>query len=104
MPKLSYSGEMPTPEQFRADLEGAMAAANPIDDLLMLAEELSQFERQYGMSSQEFYDQYESDMLDDDVDDYFEWMVVYTLFMKTKRSLEVALMRAAVRPEVAELA
>lgn len=38
------------------------------------------------------------------MDDYFEWMVVYTLFMKIKRSLEVALMRAAVRPEVAELA
>lgn len=29
MPKLSYTGEMPTPEQFRADLEEAMAAVPP---------------------------------------------------------------------------
>lgn len=104
MPQLTYSGKLPEPEEFRRELEEAMAKANPLDDLLLLSQRLQKFEQQYGMSSEDFLPQYESGVLDDEIDDYFEWMVTYSLFAKTKRLLEATLMRAAVYFEMAETA
>ncbi len=42
MPVLTYTeGNIPTSEQFRKDLEDASKRANPVDDLLEIAEDCS---------------------------------------------------------------
>lgn len=41
-------------------------------------------------------------MLDDDLQHSTEWAATYDLFLKTKRTLESTLMRAAVQPQLSE--
>ena len=100
MPILIYEGAQPSPEQFQADLEQALAITNPIDDLLALAAELHKFEQKYQMSSADFYQQYQAGLLNDELQHCLTWAAIYKMLIKTKRRLENALMRAAVQSEV----
>ena len=56
------------------------------------------------MSSADFYEKYQAGSLDDELQHCLEWVATYDFFMKTKRKLEVALMRAAIQPELLESA
>jgi hypothetical protein len=103
MPELIYKNRLPTPEEFEHDLGEAMAAANPVDDLLMLAERLRQFENKYNMKSDEFYQRYQAGVLNDELQHCVSWAATYNLFSKTKRLLEATLMRAAVQPSLDEV-
>lgn len=99
MPELVYTKDnIPTPEEFRADLERAEAMANPVDDLLMLANRLWQFEQKYNMPSAEFYQKFLAGVLDDELQHCLNWFAVYDMYIDEKRALEAALMRAAIRP------
>ncbi|MCU0504134.1 MAG: hypothetical protein MUC51_20655, partial [Anaerolineae bacterium] len=98
MSELTFTGALPSPAVFRQALAEAMAAANPVDDLLVLAERLHEYERQHGMSSASFHDRYEAGELDNELQHGTEWAATYDLFLKTKRALESTLMRVAVQP------
>ena len=65
MPELTFTGDLPSQAAFRQALAEAMAAANPVDDLLMLAERLREYEQQNRMSSASFHDHYQAGKLDD---------------------------------------
>ena len=101
MPTLSYTHEtMPkSSEEFQRDLAEAMAASNPIDDLLELAADLRCFEEKYAMASDEFYRRFKAGQLGDDLE-FFDWSSYYRMYTKTRRAIESALMRAGVHPAV----
>ena len=100
MAKLSYTQEtMPkSSEEFQRDLAEAIAKSNPIDDLLELAAELRDYEKKYGMESDEFYRKYKAGVLDDELQHCMEWAAFYRMYTKTRRLIENALMRSAVYP------
>ena len=103
MSEITFAGDAPTPVEFRQALAEAMSAANPIDDLLMLAGRLGEYERKYGMPSANFASRYQAGKLNDEAQHCTEWVATYDLFVKTKRVVEATLMRAAVQPELAEV-
>jgi hypothetical protein len=102
LPLLVYENELPSLDEFQKALAQAMSATNPVDDLLELANDLWEFEQKYRMSSVEFYEKYQAGSLDDELQHCLEWVATYDFFVKTKRKLEAALMRAAIQPELPE--
>ncbi|GEM_PF-1432456 len=100
MPMLVYEGRLPSPEQFKMDWENALATTNPIDDLLALVGDLRHFEQKYGMTSEEFYQKYTAGILDDELQHCLIWAATYRMFVKCKRQIENALMRAAIQTEL----
>ncbi len=102
MPKLTYENELPSADKFQKALAEAMANTNPVDDLLELANDLWEFEQKYQMPSADFHEKYQTGSLDDELQHCIEWVATYDFFIKTKRKLEAALMRAAVQPELVE--
>ncbi len=102
MPKLTYENELPSSEEFQKALRQAMANTNPIDDLLELANHLWAYEQNDQMSSADFHAKYQAGSLDDALQHCVEWVATYDFFLKTKRKLEMALMRAAIQPELFE--
>lgn len=54
MPELTFTGGLPSQAVFRQALAEAMAAANSVDDLLILAAQLHEYEGKNGMSSASF--------------------------------------------------
>jgi hypothetical protein len=45
MPEFTFTGSMPSPAEFRQALAEAIAATNPVDDLLAPAGRLGEYER-----------------------------------------------------------
>jgi hypothetical protein len=101
MPEFTFAGPVPSPAEFRQALAEAIAATNPVDDLLVLADRLREYERKYQMSSASFAQRYQIGSLNDEVQHCTDWAATYDLFVKTKRIVEATLMRAAVQPEFA---
>ena len=60
MPEFTFVGNAPPPAEFREALADAMAATNPVDDLLVLADRLWGYERKYRMSSASFAQRYQA--------------------------------------------
>ena len=105
MPVISYTeGNIPTPEQFSKDLAEAIGKANPVDDLLELADLLQGFEQQYGMKSEDFHRQFQAGQLDDELQHCMKWEAFYDAYLRTRRVLELSLMRSAVAVQEMELA
>lgn len=104
MPILDFTDDMPSQDEVRRHLAEALATANPVDDLLHLADRLHEFEQTNHMPSVEFDRRYRNGSLDDELQHYAEWAAVYDLFLKTKRALESTLMRAALQPDWIEVA
>jgi hypothetical protein len=102
MPRLTFEDKLPSPDEFENTLAQTMANTSPVDDLLALANHLWDFEQKYQMSSADFYEKYQAGSLDDELQHCIEWAATWDFFVKTKRKLEVALMRAAVQPELLE--
>ena len=99
VPSITYQDRLPPPGEFQESLAEAMANANPVDDLLELANGLWQFEEQYQLPSADFYSAYQAGTLDDELQHCIQWAATYETFVKTKRKLESALMRAVVQSE-----
>jgi len=97
MATLSYTQEtMPkSSEEFQRQLAAAMAESNPIDGLLELAEELRGFEKQYEMPSEEFHRRFNTGEIGDDID-FFDWDATYRMYLRLRKAIETALVRAAV--------
>jgi hypothetical protein len=96
MPTLIYRGALPSPEEFEREMANALKHANPVDDLLELAGELSTFEQRYQISSSDFYLKYQAGMLTDELQHCMEWAATYEVYTDTKKRIESALMRAAI--------
>jgi len=88
MPELTFKGSLPSSEGFRQAAAEAMAATNPVDDLLVLAERLPEYEQKSRMSSAGFHTQYEAGTLDGELQHCTEWAATFDLFLKTKRALD----------------
>ncbi|MGQ9627009.1 MAG: hypothetical protein ACUVV0_08930 [Anaerolineae bacterium] len=96
MPKLHFTKEkMPTPEEFRKLLAEAMTQNNPVEELLQLFRELLEYEKKYGMTSQEFYEKYKRGEMGDEAD-IISWAITYHSFIECKELIEAALIREAV--------
>jgi hypothetical protein len=100
MPEITYQGKLPSSSEFRQVLAQALNAVNPVDDLLDLSNRLRDYEQKYGLSSAEYYRRYQAGDLTDELQHAIAWAALYETFLKTKRLLEAALMRAAVQPEL----
>lgn len=96
MPKLSYKGTLPPRDEFRQSLAQAIAATNPVDDLLQLSDQLRQYEQTYQLSSADFFQKYQAGTLDEPLQHCTEWAATYNLFMKIKRTLEATQIRAGI--------
>ena len=92
--------DLPTPEEFERMLEEAMERSNPVDELLEVAGELREYERKYGMSSKEFYEQFRQGTLGDELQHCMSWAGAFEVFTELKRVVESALMREAVEHEI----
>ena len=80
----------------------ALAKSNPLDELLELSRELYEFERRFGMGSEEFYARFQRGELDDELQHQVDWAGAYYIFMELKKRLEAALIREAVQQELRE--
>jgi hypothetical protein len=99
MARVKYTKEnMPkTREEFQRQLKDTIARSNPVDDLLELAAELRDQERQYGMTSAEFYPRYQRGEFDDaTMHATMQWASAYEHFMLVRKQVESALIREAV--------
>jgi len=101
MGQLTFTQDnLPTPEEFERMLAQAITQSNPVDDMLEIADELWGYEREYGMTSVEFYEQFKRGVLDDELQHCMDWAGAFEIFTKLKRVVETALMREAAWREV----
>jgi hypothetical protein len=103
VPKLTFKDKLPPIDEFQKELAQTMASTNPVDDLLELANDLWEFEQKYQMPSADFYKKYQAGLLNDELQHCIEWVATYDFFIKIKRKLEAALIRAAIQPEPLEV-
>ena len=54
----------------------------------LLRNDLSQFERKYGIPSEEFFNQFEKGELGDD-GDYFEWSAIFQMYKRATERLKM---------------
>ena len=102
MPKLTYKDTLPAPDEFQKELAQVIESTNPVDDLLELANELWDYEQKYQMLSVDFYEKYQTGLLDDELQHCLDWVTTYDFFLKTKRKVEAALIRAAIQSDLPE--
>jgi len=81
-----------TREEFQRALKEALAASNPIDDLLELAVELHGYEQQYGMTSEIFFEKYQRGEMGDAMP-FIKWAGRYQLYLDLKSKIEMSLER-----------
>lgn len=97
MARLTFTKDnLPTPDEFRQLLLEAMLAGNPVDALLELADEIREYEKQYGLDSEVFYEKYQRGEMGDDRE-IMHWAMLYSSFVEHKSRIEATLMREAVQ-------
>jgi hypothetical protein len=67
---------------------------SPVDALVAIAKRLSNYERQYQMESETFFDKF-SKGLSEDSEDFVEWANDYEHYIAVRREIEVNLQHAA---------
>ena len=92
------------PETFPQAVAQALAATNPVDDLLDLARRLRDLELAHHLPSDVFYQRYRAGLLDEALQHRVEWAASYEMYIALKRMVESAFIRAAVQPELSEMA
>ena len=90
MARLTFTKDnLPTPEEFERMLKEAMEKSSPVDELLEVAEELREYEQKYGMTSDEFYEQFRQGTLDDELQHCIGWAAASESFNELKRVVRV---------------
>lgn len=88
MAKIEYTNNnLPSPEEFRRALREAMENSDPIEELLELHTELGEYERRYGLSSEECYRRFTAGQMGDDLD-IFGWVSRYKAFVEIKKTIQ----------------
>ncbi|MCH8289832.1 hypothetical protein IH992_01835 [Candidatus Poribacteria bacterium] len=67
---------------------------SPVDALVAVSKQLSIYENRYGMSSEDFYDNYRKGQIEDSVD-FIEWANSYQHYMAVKQILAERLQNVA---------
>ncbi|NKQ34559.1 MAG: hypothetical protein HF973_02980 [Chloroflexi bacterium] len=91
MPELIYKDKLPPPEEFTKALSSTWVSSNPVEDLLVLANQLWAFEQEYQILSADFYKKYQTGLLEDALQHCLEWVATYEFFIETRRQIESAI-------------
>ncbi len=67
---------------------------SPVDALVAVAKRLSTYERQKGLDSEDFYNQYRNGQISDDIV-FIEWANDYQHYLEIRLALEKKLQHAA---------
>ncbi|MCB9434837.1 MAG: hypothetical protein H6668_22980 [Ardenticatenaceae bacterium] len=93
MPVLEFTSEnLPTSEEFRRMLSLNDATYDPLEELLRLERDLAKLEQTHGLSSAEFYTQYQAGKFGDDRE-FICWAGRYTLYLRLKAKISKSLER-----------
>ena len=93
MPTVTFEkGNIPTREEMHRLIEEMRQHANPIEDLLELAQTLRDFEQKYHIASPDFFAKYERGEMGDDMD-FIEWAGQYRMYLDLKHKIELSLER-----------
>ncbi len=96
MPKLVLTNlKDMEPERFQQLWREAVESTSPVEDLVEVSRDLRDMELEYGMTSDEFAAKFNRGEMGDDTD-FIEWIGLYEMYRAAKKSIEIALMRAAV--------
>jgi hypothetical protein len=76
-----------TTEEFRQELRKALERASPLDDFIHVVKEISRWETQYKMSSDEFYAKFQKGEMGDRMD-FMKWATDYEIFQKKKMKID----------------
>jgi hypothetical protein len=93
MPTLTFTQDnMPTREEMHRLIEEMRQHANPIEDLLELAQTLNGFEQKYQMTNAGFFEKYQRGEMGDDLD-FISWAGQYRMYLDLKHKIELSLER-----------
>ncbi len=93
MAKVEFTkGNIPTRDELARIIEEMKAKSNPVDDLLSLARDLTEFEREYAMTSEEFFAKYSRGEMGDAMP-FVKWAGRYQLYLDLKNKIQTSLDR-----------
>jgi hypothetical protein len=91
MPSIEYtSSNWPDREEFRRAVREAIESYDPVEELLELHSELGEYERKYGLASEECYRRFTAGQMGDDLD-IFGWVGSYKAFVRLKADIKQSL-------------
>lgn len=100
MPIVEYINQpLPDREEFLRALREAREAYDPLEELLRLHRELGDYERQYGLSSEESYRRFTAGQMGDDPN-IFAWIGRYKAFLRIKTAIAEGLNTVVSEPSV----
>lgn len=100
MPVVEYVNQpLPDREEFLRALREAREAYDPLEELLRLHRELGDYERQYGLSSEESYRRFTAGQMGDDPN-IFAWIGRYKAFLRIKTAIAEGLNTVVSEPSV----
>ncbi len=93
MAKVEFSkGNIPTREELGRIIAEMKGKSTALDDLLSLARELTEFEHQYGMTSDIFFAKYSRGEIEDAMP-FVKWAGRYQLYLDLKSKIQTSLDR-----------
>lgn len=91
MPSIEYtSSNWPDREEFRRAVREAIESYDSVEELLELHSELGEYERKYGLASEECYRRFTAGQMGDDPD-IFGWVARYRAFLEIKKEIKESL-------------
>lgn len=89
MPVITLNSQtMPqSGEALRGILQKALDNASPVEDFIQIVRDLTRFEVQYKLDSQEFFARFQRGELGDRID-YIRWANKYEIYQEMKGSIE----------------
>jgi len=99
MSRIKFTaGTMPkSSEEFQRILREAGENVSPLDDLIELTRDLVLLEKEYGMDSAQFYEQFQRGEMGDSLD-YIDWATRYEMYIQAKEDVEQILAQAKSQP------
>ncbi len=89
MPLATFSSKtMPeSGEALRSILQNALDKASPIEDFIQIVRDLTHFEVQHQLGSQEFFERFQQGEMGDRIE-YMRWANKYEIYQEMKDSME----------------
>jgi len=81
-------------DRFQQMWRDAAESTSPVEDLVELSRDLRDLEIRYGLTSEEFAAKFKRGEMGDAMD-FIEWIGLHEMYEFAKKSIEIALMRAA---------
>jgi len=74
-------------EELKQTLQDALAQTTPLNDFVQIIKDLTWYELQHGLSSEEFYSRFEAGELGDDIE-LIRWANKYEIYLESKGEFE----------------